>query len=290
MDFADRLEVMREAPKDRGRAAQGGPPAKPAPKTEVEARSNRPEPNPNPIARCRSSAEGAQTSIEIIPPETTPRPRASGLCRGARGRGATERAGGSPNAPNDLIDLAQRYASTLKPPQSMSPSPSTRFIPRRRPSHRGHPPPEPMVMPDRSRTARNEGLSGWGWRCLPFRWFRWRRWRRLWKRAPSSRPVPFFGLPPALGLTTSLVWRWHRRLTPWRMAGCRHHPIPRLGRLRDFEEALPLKRYPGRLRRIGSLSLALHRRRPMPVGCELGASAPCTPSRGCPLRPTVASS
>lgn len=194
LDFADRLEVMREAPKEDPAPeieAAPPPPSEPASKARSKPTIKRASPPPPPRVRDFD---------EIIPPEVTPiagRPAPPPKPR-------RDRSLVPDDAPN-VYDLAQRYAATLKPPRNITqpfdtiysePTPEPDPIPA---------PPPPYTGPRLDHRSRRP--IGLGLVVLAFSMIPLAQMAPPLEKGPEEPPTPFFGLPPALGLNTSLVWR-----------------------------------------------------------------------------------
>lgn len=189
VDLADRLEAAK--------AAKPKPVPEPVPEIEPEiAQEPEPEPEPEPTPRVVPQFRSKARSFdEIMPPDEAPTVAPAPLPKRKKRR---ENKLVAPGAP-DVIDLAQRYASTLKPPVNVTEPFDT--VPREVVST---PPPGPMVMPvRRARTRRPFGL---GLIVLAFSLVPLAQMAPPLEKGPEQPASPYFGLPPALGLTTSMVW------------------------------------------------------------------------------------
>ncbi len=196
VDLADRLEAARDARAARVEAVPPKAEPKPVP---------RPEPVPDAeietrvVPRFKSKARSFD---EIIPPESAPTVAPAPLPKRKKRRGGDLVAPGAP----DVIDLAQRYASTLKPPVNV-----TRPFDTLPQTVETSATPEPMILPVRqARTRRPFGL---GLAVLAFSFIPLSQMAPPLEKGPTPPPNPYFGLPPALGLTTSMVWPVRRTVS-----------------------------------------------------------------------------
>ena len=201
LDFADRLEVIREAESD-----SDVPPRKSAtpaltPVTEDEPRRETP-----------SGADHGTSAAKPPRPEVMSRPkikpRTAEPAREAREIPKIEPARKThdavqPDAP-DVIDLAQRYAATLKPPVNVTVPFDT--VPPPEPVEPFNTVPEPAPAPSVAAAFRSRRPIGLAVIVLAFSLIPLAETAPPLEKGPPLQPVPFFGLPPALGLTTSLVW------------------------------------------------------------------------------------
>ena len=216
LDFADRMEVMRETKEPEV--------VREAPVSKVEPAPERPrvevQPEDPPEARVHDFS--ASIPVEDMPVAPPPKPK-------SRRRAPVV----APNAP-DVIDLAHRYASTLKPPVNVTEA----YVPPE-PVYEPAPAPPvteapvvaaaaPAVSVERSFAARNRRPFGIGVAVLAFSLLPLAETAPPLEKGPPLPATPFFGLPPALGLTTSMVWR--PEATSW----SRWQPISRTAPLADF--------------------------------------------------------
>ena len=199
LDFADRLEVMREGAKDDPSEGETVvPPPPPVPETKPKAKT---EKKRKPKIKRAPPPPKVHDFDEIIAPEVPPIVAAPPPPQPAARR---ERKVVSEDAPN-VYDLAQRYAATLKPPHNVTrpfdpiysePTPEPEPIPVEPPVYSGPP-----------RERRNRRPFGLGLVVLAFSLVPLAQMAPPLEKGPEQPPTPFFGLPPALGLNTSLVWR-----------------------------------------------------------------------------------
>ena len=204
LDLADRLEAARKAKEVEAKASP--PKVVEAPKPEVTPEPE-PEPEPAPPVPPKVKAKSklkpkvvpefkskARNFDDIIPPGKAPTVAPAPMPKKPR-RGGGLVIEGAP----DVIDLAKRYGSTLKPPVNVTQPFDT--VPREVVTT---PPPEPMIMaPARMRSRRPFGL---GLAVLAFSLIPLSQVAPPLEKGPAQPPSPFFALPPALGLTTSMVW------------------------------------------------------------------------------------
>ena len=151
LDFADRLEVMREGDDDSAEpkpSAEKPTPVQVKPFDEIIPPEPDPEPEAVPAPAPRTRAPTVTPSgVKAPPPVRKTRADAEIV---------------APDAP-DVIDLAQRYASTLKPPVNVTkpfdtvppPEPQDPFVPIVDPQ----PSPQPMPLSLARRSRRPFGLS-----------------------------------------------------------------------------------------------------------------------------------
>jgi hypothetical protein len=183
LDFADRLENVKAVTQDAPAPEVETAPLPVAPPV-VESPAPKPEKKSLFRSKARKLEEAAKPTATVAPAPMTPRksPRGGLIADGAP----------------DVIDLAQRYASTLKPPvnvtepfDTVQSEPST--------SHQDAVP-QPMASP-RSRRPFGLGLVVLAFSLVPLTGM-----APPLEKGPPEPESPFFALPPALGLTTSLVW------------------------------------------------------------------------------------
>lgn len=230
LDFADRLDVMRENVKDsapdKEQSVAPDAMSEPASEPEVTAKIPPPELNAAPVVAAVPSLAPAPIPKKPKPgePVKTVAPRIHDYDRmgspgGAEGgpeelrARARRNAGLVPNDAPDVIDLAQRYAATLKPPNNVT----VPFDTSRRGNLAGPQPvvlPKPDTVPQASlrRSRRPFGLSVV---VLAFALVPLSQMAPPLEKGPEVPATPFFGLPPALGLTTSLVWLPEPRAEDW---------------------------------------------------------------------------
>lgn len=254
LDFADRLDVMREAADGSEDAADQALQAAetnsaPDPEPEIEPKPE-PTPEPNPEPKIETRPTLATTSDRVAPivaavPSLAPsplpkKPKAhtpstphvhdfdqmgtpGGLTtQPAPGRARRDAALVANDAP-DVIDLAQRYAATLKPPNNVTvPFDSSRRGQLAPPQ--ADPMPEPVALP-RTRYASSRRPFGLSIIVLAFSLVPLSQMAPPLEKGPSVPDTPFFGLPPALGLPTSWVWLSETQATAWN----RPAPGPTLG-------------------------------------------------------------
>ena len=204
LDFADRIEVMRETAKDEAPEIETAPPPppperKPEPKPTAKVKEKA-DPKPKPRIERTPPPPKVHDFDEAIPPAPTP------VVTAPAPQPASRRQRGlvSDDAPN-VYDLAQRYAATLKPPENVTrpfdpiysePTPEPEPIPVEPPIYTGPP-----------LDRRNRRPFGLGLVVLAFSLVPLAQMAPPLEKGPEQPPTPFFGLPPALGLNTSLVWR-----------------------------------------------------------------------------------
>ena len=188
LDFADRLEVMREAPKEE--------PVEPDPEP----------PRAKPKIKRAPTPPKVRDFDQIIPPEVTPAvaaPPPPAATAAPKMKPRRSNALVSDDAPN-VYDLAQRYAATLKPPRNVTEPFDTIYS---EPTPEPEPVPyEPPVYTGPPRLRRNRRPFGLGLVVLAFSLIPLAQMAPPLEKGPEQPATPFFGLPPALGLTTSLVW------------------------------------------------------------------------------------
>ncbi len=243
LDFADRLEVIRET-------AEADTPDDTS-DTDVEPK---PEPASKPKVRPKlaSAPELAAPIVSAVPSlAPTPLPKKPkpdnpsdhrqnvtprihdydqmGAPDGATGRPEDYHArprrdtGLVANDAPDVIDLAQRYAATLKPPNNVT----VPFDTSRRTHQAPKQPaaaPDPYVVAPRQ-PVRSRRPFGLAIVVLAFSLVPLSQLAPPLEKGPAVPPTPFFGLPPALGLPTSWVWLPEDRSEIW----VRPMPGPVLG-------------------------------------------------------------
>ena len=181
LDFADRLENAKSAKQSEAlpEPVVAAPPP-PAPKELTKSK-----PAKKPAFRTRSrKIDQPVTPAPTVAPAPIPKRK-------------TPRGGLVAEGAPDVIDLAQRYASTLKPPVNVTEPFDT--VPREAVST---PLPEAMPMA-RPRSRRPFGL---GLIVLIFSLVPLAQVAPPLEKGPAQPDSPFFALPPALELTTSMVW------------------------------------------------------------------------------------
>ncbi|MCV6594817.1 MAG: hypothetical protein OIF48_17840 [Silicimonas sp.] len=200
LDLADRLEKSKRAAAKKPETPRRAP-VKMAPPVTEEPEAT-PEPVPRIVPQFRANRGTERARFEALTP---PEPELGGEDIAApRPRARRESSVIAPGAP-DVIDLAQRYASTLKPPVNV-----TRSFdppPREEPSL-SQPAPEaevvPLPVPPIHAASRRP--FGLGLAVLLFSLIPLAQMAPPLEKGPEAPGTPFFALPPALGLTTSMVW------------------------------------------------------------------------------------